>query len=94
MSTGSALAGGRSTSVSKPLSVGDIQMVLDRLDRIEESLQSKIDASIQSQEFTAKQLSDKIRNVEIAITQMHAKCEKVHGTRIQEIEDRIEQLEW
>ena len=49
----------------------DIQKVLDRLDNIEVSLQTKIDESILSQEFTAKQLSDKITRVEDANHKAH-----------------------
>ena len=84
----------------------DIQKVLDRLDTIEVSLQTKIEASIQSQEFSAKQLSDKIEKVEVANDKVHQKCDtadeeragiraqlKVQGTRLQEIEEKIEQIE-
>ena len=106
MSTGNAATGGRGASTPKSTPVADIQKVLDRLDKIEESLEAKIVASIQSQEFTSKQLSDKITNVEIANSQAHAKCDKVeedskgirvqlkvHGSRLQELEDRIELIE-
>ena len=99
----SQTGGGRG---GKATTGGDIQKVLDRLDTIEVSLQTKIDASIQSQEFTAKQLTDKIKKVEDANEQARAKYEKleesdmgikaqlkVQGTRLHEIEDRIEQLE-
>ena len=85
---------------------GDIQKVLDRLDTIENGLESKIDASIQSQEFTAKQLTDKIDKTEVSNKQAHAKCDKleessmgvkaqlkVHGVRLHELEDKIELIE-
>ena len=84
----------------------DTQTVLDRLDKIEVSLQTKIDASIQSQEFSAKQLTDKMELIESTTTQVRAKTSKleednigvkvqlnVHGTRLHELEDKIKQIE-
>ena len=86
--------------------VGDIQKVLDKLDKVKECLENKIDDSIRSQEFSAKQLTNKIEKVEVANSQVDAKCDelkqsnigvkaqlKVQGTRLQELEDKIEQLE-
>ena len=55
----------------------DIQTVLDRLDKIEVSLEDKIDSSIQSQEFTTEQLSDKIKSVETSTSQVHTKSDKL-----------------
>ena len=52
-----------------------MQKVLDRLDKIEVSLEDKIDASIQSQEFTTEQLSDKIKSVETSTSQVHTKSD-------------------
>ena len=81
-------------------------MVLDRLDDVKESLEAKIDASILSQEFSVKQLTDKIKSVEKSTTQAHEKGDMLkeenlglkarlntHGTRLCEIEERIEQIE-
>ena len=56
---------------------GNIQTVLDRLDKIEVSLEDKIDASIQSQQFTTEQLSDKIKSVETSNSQEHTKSDKL-----------------
>ena len=67
--------GGRGTKLSDQ--GGDIQTVLDRLDNIEVSLEDKIDASIQSQEFTMEQLSDKIKSVETSTSQAHTKSDKL-----------------
>ena len=68
------------------------------------SLEDKIDASIQ--EFTMKQLSDKIKSVETSTSQVHTKSDKleeesigfkaqlrVHSTRLIEIGDKIDQIE-
>ena len=91
---------------AKPGLGGDVQKVLDRLDNVKESLEAKIDASIQSQEYTAKQLTDRITKIEESNSQAHTKFEKlnedntgvsaqlkVHGTRLNELEDKIEQIE-
>ena len=56
---------------------GDIQTVLNRLDKIKVSLEDKIDASLQSQEFTTEQLSDKIKSVETSTSQAHTKSNKL-----------------
>ena len=66
---------GRGTKLSDQ--GGDIQTVLDRLDKIEVSLEDKIDASIQSQEFTTEQLSDQIKSVETSNSQEHTKSNKL-----------------
>ena len=101
-----SVTGGRSGATGKNASTTDTQKVLDRLDKIEKSLEAKIDASIQSQEFTSKQLTDKIDKFEVANTQVHNKINavkgenagikaqlKVHGTRLLELEDRIKLIE-
>ena len=77
--------------------VADLQKVLDRLDMIEKSLEKKIDASIQSQEFSASHLQDNIKKFETANDKVNTKCDelaesnigmkaqlKVQGTRLQD----------
>ena len=98
--------GSKGTTDGGKTKESDIQKVLDRLDKVKESLESKIDASILSQEFSAKQLSDKVEKVEKANSKVDEKCDiasedrmgikaqlKVHGTRLLEIEEKIEQIE-
>ena len=88
---------------AKSESAKDIQTVLDRLDKIEKSLEAKIDNSIQSQEFAAKQLTDNIKKVESSTLQAHEKSDKlaeesigikaqlrVHGTQLLEREKEEE----
>ena len=48
---------GKRTGANKP-KVSDIQKALDSIENIKVSLESKSDASFQSQEFSAKQLTD------------------------------------
>ena len=91
---------------AKPNQGGDLQKVLDRLDNVKEGLEPEIDVSIKSHEFTANQLTDKIKNIEKSTSQAHTKCKKldgdntgitaqlkVHGTWLIELEDKIEQIE-
>ena len=84
----------------------DIQRVLDRLDSIEDSLETKIDGVIESHEFTAKQMNEKIdKTVNSGLVQAeqigalkeessgHTVQLKVHGLRLSELEEKIERLE-
>ena len=84
----------------------DTQRVLDRLDKIEISLESKIDDAIKGQELAASILGDRITKADekvlVQTEQISALKDnacgvkvqlKVHGTRINEIEEKIERIE-
>ena len=79
----------------------DMQIILEKLGKLD-----KIDESITAQEFTVSQIKDKLQKIEEKCEKTNEDSKQVreesagvktqvriHGARLSEIEDRIEQLE-
>ena len=84
----------------------DLQKVLDRLDSVKETLETKIDDVIKNQEVTEKNLSDRVTKTEqgnlVQSERISALKDdasgfrvqlKVQGARLTDVEDKIERLE-